>query len=81
MSVSLPVEVRLPLPAAVDRHHILWSYAGTLVVWDVDPQAETVAVYRATDPTQAKIYRRGETAEAVPAVPNWRMNVDEIFAG
>ena len=33
MSVSLPVAVRLPLPAAVDRHHILWSYAGTLLVW------------------------------------------------
>ena len=25
--------------------------AGTEVVWDVDPEAETVAVYRATDPT------------------------------
>jgi fatty-acid desaturase len=33
VSVSLPIEVRLPLPAAVDRRHILWSYAGTLVVW------------------------------------------------
>jgi fatty-acid desaturase len=33
VSVSLPVEVRLPLPAAVDRHRILWSYTGTLVVW------------------------------------------------
>ena len=33
MSVSLPVAVRLPLPAAVDRDHILWFYAGTLVVW------------------------------------------------
>jgi Uma2 family endonuclease len=38
--------------------------AGTLVVWDVDPQAETVAVYRATDSTQAVIYQRGDTAEA-----------------
>jgi fatty-acid desaturase len=24
---------RLPLPASVDRRHILWPYAGTLVVW------------------------------------------------
>jgi Uma2 family endonuclease len=55
--------------------------AGTLVVWDVDPLAETVAVYRATASTQAVIYRRGETAEAEPAVPGWRMAVDEIFAG
>lgn len=55
--------------------------AGTLVVWDVDPQAETVAVYRSTDPMQSLIYRRGDTAEAEPAVPGWRMAVDEMFTG
>ncbi len=54
--------------------------AGTSVVWDVDPLAETVAVYRATSPTQPTIYRRGDTAEAEPAVPGWRMAVDEMFA-
>jgi Uma2 family endonuclease len=54
--------------------------AGTLVVWDVDVRAETVAVYRASDPGQAVIYRRGEIAEAEPAVPGWRMPVDDIFA-
>jgi Uma2 family endonuclease len=55
--------------------------AGTLVVWDVDPLAETVAVYRATAPTQPVIFHRGETADAEPAVPGWRMSVDDIFAG
>src|SRR5207244_4100586 len=55
--------------------------AGTSVVWDVDPQAETVAVYRATAPTQPVIYRRGHSAEAEPAVPGWQMSVDEIFSG
>jgi Uma2 family endonuclease len=54
---------------------------GTSVVWDVDPLAETVAVYRATAPTQPVIYRRGETAEAEPAVPGWRMTVAEVLAG
>ncbi len=53
--------------------------AGTLVVWDVDPQAETVSVYRAADPGHPSVYRRGETAEAEPAVPGWKMEVDEIF--
>jgi Uma2 family endonuclease len=43
--------------------------AATLVVWDVDTEAETVAVYRATDPSPATIYRRGDSAEAEPAVP------------
>jgi Uma2 family endonuclease len=55
--------------------------AGTQVVWDVDPIAETVAVYRATAPTNPDIYRRGDIAEAEPAVPGWRIAVDDIFAG
>ena len=53
--------------------------AGTLVVWDVDPAAETVAVYKADAPDRPTIYRRGDTAEAEPAVPGWRMAVDEVF--
>jgi Uma2 family endonuclease len=54
--------------------------AGTLVVWDVDPIAETVAVYRASAPDQPVMFRRGEIADAEPAVPGWRMKVDDIFA-
>ncbi len=53
--------------------------AGTLVVWDVDPLAETVAVYRAPGPTRPVVFKRGDTADAEPAVPGWRMPVDEIF--
>ncbi len=53
--------------------------AGTLVVWDVDPVAHCSHVYRAADPTQVTTYRRGEIAEAEPAVPGWRLPVDEIF--
>jgi Uma2 family endonuclease len=54
--------------------------AGTPVVWDVDPRAETVAVYRASATAQAVIYRRGDVAEAEPAAPGWRIAVDDIFA-
>lgn len=54
--------------------------AGTLVVWDVDLLSEDVVrVYRAADPNAPKVYRRGEVAEAEPAVPGWRMSVDELF--
>lgn len=54
--------------------------AGTLVVWDVDLLGdEVVKVYRASDPDNPKIYRRGEVAEAEPAVPGWKMPVDELF--
>jgi Uma2 family endonuclease len=54
--------------------------AGTLVVWDVDLlSVDIVKVYRASDPDNPRIYRRGEMAEAEPAVPGWRMPVDELF--
>jgi Uma2 family endonuclease len=54
--------------------------AGTLVVWDVDLLSEDVVrVFRASDPQNPKIYRRGELAEAEPAVPGWKMPVDDLF--
>jgi Uma2 family endonuclease len=53
--------------------------AGTLAVWDVDVLARTVAVYRADAPTTPAVYRRGDVAEAEPAVPGWRMAVSAIF--
>jgi Uma2 family endonuclease len=52
----------------------------TLVVWDVDILSEDVIkVYRANDPKHPTIYRRGELAEAEPAVPGWRMLVNDLF--
>jgi Uma2 family endonuclease len=53
--------------------------AGTLVVWDVDPIAETVACYQQHGPVVPVIFRRGDTADAEPAVPGWRIPVDEVF--
>jgi Uma2 family endonuclease len=54
--------------------------AGTLVVWDVDLLGnETVRVYRSGDPSKSTTYRRGEIAEAEPAVPGWTMPVDDLF--
>jgi Uma2 family endonuclease len=53
--------------------------AGTLVVWDVDPLAETIAVYRAGAPTQPTVFGRGEIADAEPAVKGWRLAVDDLF--
>ena len=53
--------------------------AGTLVVWDVDPIAETIASYRHDAPDKPTIFRRGDIADAEPAVPGWRIPVDEVF--
>jgi Uma2 family endonuclease len=53
---------------------------GTLVVWDVDLLSDDVIrVYRTSDPGNPTIYRRGDIAEAEPAVPGWRMAVDDLF--
>jgi Uma2 family endonuclease len=54
--------------------------AGTKVVWDVDLHSDDVVkVYRASEPTAPAIYRRGDQAEAEPAVPGWTMPVDDLF--
>jgi Uma2 family endonuclease len=54
--------------------------AGTQVVWDVDPLAECVPVYKASDPGRPISYARGQVAEAEPAVPGWRVAVDWLFS-
>src|SRR4028118_236629 len=62
---------------AIKRAH--YFAGGTQVVWDVDVLREgVVRVYRADDPERPTIYRRGEIADAEPAVPGWRMPVDEL---
>lgn len=54
--------------------------AGTLAVWDVDLlSADVVKCYRADQPDQPRIFRRGEMADAEPAVPGWKMPVDDLF--
>ena len=54
---------------------------GTLVVWDVDLLSEDVIKsYKASDPEHPVIFRRGDIADADPAVPGWRMAVNDLFA-
>ena len=55
--------------------------AGTRVVWDVDLLDENVVrVFRNGDADRpAATYRRGQSADAEPAVPGWTMPVDDLF--
>lgn len=54
--------------------------SGTQVVWDVDLLGpDIVRVYRSSSPDQPTIYRRGDLAEAEPAVPGWTMPVNDLF--
>jgi Uma2 family endonuclease len=65
---------------ALARKRADYFAAGTLVVWDVDLLSpDVVRAFRATDPERPITYRRGEVADAEPAVPGWRMPVDELF--
>ncbi|HET6573285.1 MAG TPA: Uma2 family endonuclease [Fimbriiglobus sp.] len=57
-----------------------YFFAGTLAVWDVDPIGETVTLYRASDPIIPTVFRPGDTADAEPAVPGWRLKVGDLFA-
>jgi len=53
--------------------------AGTRVVWDVSPRAQSIARYRADAPDAPRLFRADEIADAEPALPNWRMAVRDIF--
>ena len=54
--------------------------AGTQVVWDVDVLREgVIRAYRAASPDASTVYRRGDQAEATPALPGWSFPVDDIF--
>jgi Uma2 family endonuclease len=56
--------------------------AGTRVVWDVDVLREgLVRSYAAERPDAPRVFGRGETADAEPALPGWSMPVDELFKG
>lgn len=52
----------------------------TKVVWDVDLQsADVLRKYTSDAPDTSVIFRRGEVADAEPALPGWRIAVDDLF--
>jgi Uma2 family endonuclease len=65
---------------AIARKIADYFAAGTQVVWDVDLLSEEVVrKYVASDPLLPVVFRRGAMADAEPAVPGWRMPVDDLF--
>lgn len=50
------------------------------VARDIDLlSADVIKSYTASNPGTPTIFRRGETAHAEPAVPEWTVPVDELF--
>jgi Uma2 family endonuclease len=54
--------------------------AGTPMVWDVDPVAECIHLYRADAADRPETYCRGQVVDAGPLLPGWQVAVDWIFA-
>jgi Uma2 family endonuclease len=64
----------------IDAKRADYFAAGTKVVWDVDLLGDDVIrKYCADAPDTPTIYRRGEVADAEPALPGWTFPVDELF--
>lgn len=54
--------------------------AGTLVVWDVNPRERIIYAYRYDRLDEPAVFAVGQVADAEPALPGWRVGVDEVFA-
>lgn len=54
--------------------------AGTLVVWDVDPDAGVVDCFRADAANKPVRFGAGQAADAEPAAPGWKVDVDWLMA-
>ncbi len=54
--------------------------AGTLIVWDVDPLARLIIAYQGDSDAPSASFGPGQVAEAEPAVPGWRLTVDDLFS-
>lgn len=65
---------------AIARKRADYFAAGTRIVWDVDVlQDEVIRAFSADSPDTPRLFRRGETADAEPAVPGWTFAVADLF--
>jgi len=65
--------------AAMAAKRAEYFEAGTRVVWDVDPVARLVRRYRPGEAAPS-VFAAESEADAEPAVPGWRLAVDELMA-
>ncbi|MBX3425146.1 MAG: Uma2 family endonuclease [Pirellulales bacterium] len=78
---DLVVEVLSPddRAAAVDKKIQTWLAAGSKLVWVVDPELETVTIYRS--PTDVSIVARGGRIAGRDSIAGFECNVSEFFDG
>ena len=64
----------------IKKKRLDYFAAGTEIVWDVDLQSDDVIKsFHRDAPDEAKVFRRGEIADAEPTLPDWTIAVDELF--
>lgn len=76
---DLAVEVASPSTSfseAKDKA-LAWLRHGCRMVWSVEPDAETVTVYRAAD--NVRVLRRGDELSGEDVVPGFAVPVSELF--
>lgn len=65
---------------SIEQKRYDYFAAGTKIVWDVDLLGEDIIKsYDAESPDTPQIFRRGEIADAEPALPDWTFAADELF--
>jgi Uma2 family endonuclease len=65
---------------AMAKKRVDYFAAGTLIVWDVDLlDDDVIKSYSASEPGAPIAFRRGDIANAEPAVPEWSMPVNDLF--
>jgi len=61
----------------LERLH-LYMAAGTQLLWVIDPEDQTIHVYRPGEP--ARVVRAGETLDALPVLRSFTLDVADFFA-
>ena len=80
IEVRSPGEYGLRAERSIASKRAEYFAAGTQVVWDIDLKRERcIRSYRADAPTTPEIFKAGDKAHAEPALPGWRISVDEML--
>jgi len=76
---DLAVEIVSRTQTAHDlaRKALEYLQAGTKMVWVVDPESKTVAVY--TPPNHIRVLREDETLDGGEVLPNFQIRVGDLF--
>jgi Uma2 family endonuclease len=83
---TFAIEVRsegdygLAAEAEMEAKRADYFEAGTQLVWDVDPIARCVRVYRPGAPDRPESFHSGQEIDALPIILDWKVKVDWIFA-